>query len=261
MTPTPGLDTERLTVRYGGQVAASEVSLSAPPGRITGLIGPNGAGKTTIFNACNGLLRPTSGSVRLFGTDVTTWRPAARARFGLGRTFQQPQICTTLSVRTNVAFGVEAALVAANPLRQIIAGPKQRRAIRTATDAALELCGVTALADQPAGALTTGQHRLLELARVVAGGYRLLLLDEPSSGLDEDETAAFGSVLTTIVAERGAGILLVEHDMALVMAVCHQLFVVDFGHMIFAGTPAEACASDTVRAAYLGTDFAIEAPA
>jgi ABC-type branched-subunit amino acid transport system ATPase component len=261
MTPPSGLDAERLTVRYGGHVAASEVSLSAPQGRITGLIGPNGAGKTTIFNACNGLLRPTSGSVHLFGTDVTSWRPAARARFGLGRTFQQPQICATLSVRTNVAFGVEAALVATNPVRQIIAGPRERRAIRAATEEALELCGVTGLAEEPAGTLTTGQHRLLELARVVAGGYRLLLLDEPSSGLDEDETAAFGTVLNSIVADRGAGILLVEHDMSLVMAVCHRLNVLDFGHVIFEGTPAEASVSDTVRAAYLGTDFAIEAPA
>jgi ABC-type branched-subunit amino acid transport system ATPase component len=243
-----------LKVAFGGNVAVQKMSLRAPVGRITGLIGPNGAGKTTTFNACSGLLRPAGGSVHLFGRNVTGDGAAARARMGMGRTFQKVEICTTMSVRANVALGLESRLAGRSVLRQIFAGSGQRQQIQDATESALNLCGIAAVADVRAGSLTTGQRRLLELARAIAGGYRLLLLDEPSSGLDDDETETFGDILLDLVKRTGVGLLLVEHDMSLVMRVCQYIYVLDFGRPIFDGTPEAVRNSEVVRAAYLGED-------
>jgi ABC-type branched-subunit amino acid transport system ATPase component len=252
-----GLAVKDLSVSYGGNVAVVAANFTAPVGRITGLIGPNGAGKTTTFNACNGLVRPSGGSVRFDGQDVTNLSTAALARLGIGRTFQQVQVCTGMSVRANVALGAEIALIGRNPLRQFIGSRAQRREVADRTDAALDTCGLGWLADTSMSVLSTGQRRLAELARVLAGGYRLLLLDEPSSGLDEAETARFGEILRRVVRERGLGILLVEHDMTLVMEVCEYIYVLDFGNMIFEGTAAETQASHEVRAAYLGEDVTV----
>jgi len=247
-----GLAVADLTVSYGGNVAVEGVSFSAPVGIITGLIGPNGAGKTTTFNVCSGLLRPVSGSVTLLGTDVTAKNPAVRARLGLGRTFQRMELCHALTVRENIALGRESRVAGGGVLRQIFATPEQRRVVAEATDDALESCDLGGLSDRLVGTLTTGQRRFVELARVLAGRYRLLLFDEPSSGLVDEETHRFGEILKDVVATRGLGILLVEHDMALVMDVCQFLYVLDFGRLIFSGTPAETRASDLVRRAYLG---------
>lgn len=249
-----GLEVSDLVVRFGGNVAVNSVSLSAPSGRLTGLIGPNGAGKTTIFNACSGLLQPDGGRIELFGSDVTGLRPAVRARRGLGRSFQRLELCDALSVRENVALGLEARLAGDNPLRQLFCTPAQRLAIGSAADDAIQQCSLGALARSRVGDLPTGQRRLVELARCVAGGYRMLILDEPSSGLDTEETARFGEILQALVNERQIGILLVEHDMSLVMNVCEYLFVVDFGVLIFEGTSDAAKASVVVRSAYLGTE-------
>jgi ABC-type branched-subunit amino acid transport system ATPase component len=243
-----------VSVAYGGNKAVSSVSLQAPLGRITGLIGPNGAGKTTTFNACSGLLRPTTGTVRFDGHEITHRSPAARAQMGLGRTFQRMELVNAMTARVNVALGAECPLVGFNAVRQVFSTRAQRRAVEAATTSALELCGISHLADRTVGTLSTGQKRLVELARTLAGGFRLLLLDEPSSGLDEEETEEFGAILKHVVTERGLGILIVEHDMALVMAVCQYLYVLDFGHLIFEGTPAEVQASELVRAAYLGSE-------
>jgi ABC-type branched-subunit amino acid transport system ATPase component len=247
-----GLDVEHLAVHYGGNKAVDDVSLSAPLGHITGLIGPNGAGKTTIFNAVSGLLRPTAGIVRLLGTKVTHHSPASRARMGLGRTFQRMELVNAMTARTNVALGAECRLVGANPLRQVVSGLVERRRIEQATHEALAICDLATLANRTVGTLSTGQRRLVELARVLAGDFRLLLLDEPSSGLDEEETDRFGEILGQVTTERGLGILLVEHDMSLVMGACHHIFVLDFGHLIFDGNPAQTQQSALVRAAYLG---------
>jgi ABC-type branched-subunit amino acid transport system ATPase component len=255
-----GLAVEGLSVVYGGNKAVTGVSLCAPLGRITGLIGPNGAGKTTTFNACSGLLRPSSGVIRLLGTDITGSSPAARARLGLGRTFQRMELVNAMTAQTNVALGAECRLVGVNPFRQVLSRVAERRRIEQATDEALEICGIAELARCTVGTLSTGQRRLVELARVLAGDFRLLLLDEPSSGLDEEETERFGDILAQVSVERGVGILLVEHDMALVMAVCQRIFVLEFGHLIFQGTPAETQHSDLVRSAYLGSE-AVEASA
>jgi ABC-type branched-subunit amino acid transport system ATPase component len=254
----PALEVVDLSVRYGGNLAVDHASLSAPVGRLTGLIGPNGAGKTTTFNACSGLLRPTTGHVLLFGEDITRRSPAARARRGLGRTFQRMELFTSMTVAENVALGREAGLAGSNPLRQLVGSRRTTAAVRRIVDEALEVCGIGDLASRAAGTLSTGQRRLVELARAYAGDYRLLLLDEPSSGLDPAESEGFGQILRRIVDERGLGILLVEHDMALVMSVCEYLFVLDFGCLIFQGTPAEIRQSPIVRAAYLGAEEELE---
>ena len=254
-----GLVVRGLSVRFGGVAAVQDVSLSAPLAYITGLVGPNGAGKTTTFNACSGLLKPTRGRVELHGRDVTTRGPAGRARFGLGRSFQRVELFTSLTVRENVALGREASIAGANPLRQLTTSAGQRATVRKAVEDAIELTGIGPLSDLQAGLLPTGQRRLVELARVLAGPFDILLLDEPSSGLDGAETRRFGEILTSAVADRGLGILLVEHDIALVRQVCAHIYVLDFGKLVFAGTPAEMLASPIVRSAYLGTEGGVPA--
>jgi len=249
-----GLEVEGITVRFGGLVAVDHLSLAAPVGRITGLIGPNGAGKTTTFNACSGLQKPSEGRVVLHGKNVTRLGPAARARRGMGRTFQRSELWPSLSVEENVALGLEASMAGAGALSQLVGKPGDRKRIEAAVDRALALTGVEQLRDRQVALLTTGERRLVELARCLAGPFDVMLLDEPSSGLDATETEQFGHVLTHVVAERGAGMLLVEHDMALVMEVCEHIYVMDFGELIFEGSPDEVRASPIVQAAYLGTE-------
>jgi ABC-type branched-subunit amino acid transport system ATPase component/branched-subunit amino acid ABC-type transport system permease component len=249
----PGLEADRLLVRFGGLVALKDVNLRASFGQITGLIGPNGAGKTTMFNACGGLNRPSQGTIRFRGEDISRMSPSARGRRGLGRTFQMMALCDTLTVAENVALGREAALAGNGVLSQVAASRDDERTVRQAAGAAMELCSIADLATMQAGQLSTGQRRLVELARCIAGEFDLLLLDEPSSGLDKDETAQFASVISRVVAERGTGILLVEHDMSLVMDVCQYIYVLDFGVLLFEGDPAAVASSPVVQAAYLGS--------
>ncbi|MCU1691104.1 MAG: hypothetical protein JWM64_195 [Frankiales bacterium] len=251
---TAALEVVGLTVRFGGLTAVDDVSFHAESGQITALIGPNGAGKTTTFNSCSGLQVPTAGRVLLFGTDVTGTSPDARARQGLGRTYQRMQLWTSLSVLDNVALGAEALLAGANPLRHLLAARGERRRTLAVAHESLERTGIADLADARPGDLSTGQQRLVELARALAANSRLLLLDEPSSGLDKAETKRFGDVLLDVVARDGTGILLVEHDMSLVLRICDAITVLDFGKRIFQGTPREVAASDVVRAAYLGSE-------
>ena len=259
---TGPLSVRNVTKVFGGLVAVSGVSLEAPPGRITGLIGPNGAGKTTLLNVCSGLLAPTEGAVLLGGADVTAATVDRRARLGLGRTFQQMELFETMSVADNVALGVEARTAGASALRQVVAGRVSTEATRRSTQEALALCELTDLSTRPVSDLSTGQRRLVELARVIAGGFGLLLLDEPSSGLDLAETARFGQTLRQVAGGGDVGIVLVEHDMSLVMGFCDYVYVLDFGSLIFEGTAAEIQASQVVRAAYLGDlETAVGGPA
>ena len=253
-TEIDGLSVEDVTVRFGGLTAVDGQTLSAPRGRITGLIGPNGAGKTTTFNAVTGVVRPTSGTVRLFGEDITHSSTQSRALRGLGRTFQRMELFETLGVRENVTMGKEAAMAGRNPVAHLMGGRGQKALVRERAEAAMEMCGITDLAEQRPADLSTGQRRLVELARVVAGDFRILLLDEPSSGLDGAETERFGEILQALVAERGLGILIVEHDMSLVMSTCDYIHVLDFGKPIFEGTPSEVQTSELVRKAYLGSE-------
>jgi ABC-type branched-subunit amino acid transport system ATPase component len=159
-----------------------------------------------------------------------------------------------LTVFDNVALGWEASRAGRNAVRQVVMRPSERRERDSAIWGALGLCGLQQIAERPTHSISTGQRRLVELARALAGDFKVLLLDEPSAGLDHDETIQFGDLLTRVVDERGCGILLVEHDMSLVMRVCERIYVLDHGEEIFAGTPAEVAASPVVQLAYLGAE-------
>jgi ABC-type branched-subunit amino acid transport system ATPase component len=167
------------------------------------------------------------------------------------------ELFDSLTVRENVEAGAEATLAGANPLTQIAGRAGDRATVRAAAEGALRLCELSELSEVPAVSLSTGQRRLVELARCLAGRFGLLLLDEPSSGLDPAETERFGQILKRVVADRGIGILIVEHDLALVLDVCEHVYVLDFGELIFEGTPGEVVSSPIVKAAYLG-DIAVE---
>jgi ABC-type branched-subunit amino acid transport system ATPase component len=250
----PALEVRGLTVDFGGLRAVDHLDLTVRAAEITGLIGPNGAGKTTTFNACSGFVRPTDGAVRLHGHDITSVGVAGRARLGLGRTFQRIDLFGSMTVRENVQLGPESAAAGRSPLRLLRPRRGEQAAIARAGTEAMARCGIDHLADRAIGSLSTGQRRLVELARVVAGPFSVLLLDEPSSGLDERETEAFAGLLVDLVAERDLAILLVEHDLPLVLGICARVHVVDFGRLLLAGSPAEVRASAAVRAAYLGAD-------
>ena len=250
-----GLVASGVVVRFGGLVALDGVSVEAPPGRITGLIGPNGAGKTTMFNVCCGFQAADEGTVVVDGVDVTKESPARRARLGIGRTFQRMELFRSLTVRENVEVAAESLHIGDDPLTQLglVSGGKKVRAMVAATvDDLLAATGLESVADRLAGEVSTGQGRLVELARALARQPRILLLDEPSSGLDVSESAAFGQLLVSLVAERGLGILMIEHDMSLVLNICDWIQVLDFGRPLMAGTPADVRDSEEVRAAYLG---------
>jgi branched-chain amino acid transport system ATP-binding protein len=236
------LDVEEVSVQFGGLLAVDEVSLRVEPGRVTGLIGPNGAGKTTLFNVITGLQTPTGGRVTLDGKDVTRTRPHRRARLGIARTFQRLEAFGSLSARENVLVALE--------MRRRWA-TEHYDAGRVA-DELLAMVGISGVAQSKVEALPTGTARLVELARALATDPKILLLDEPSSGLDERETDALGALLGRLVAE-GLGVLLVEHDMPLVMETCAFINVLDFGRIIARGTPDEIQGDPSVQRAYLGT--------
>jgi branched-chain amino acid transport system ATP-binding protein len=237
----PALQAERVSVRFGGVVAVDKVSLSVEPAAITGLIGPNGAGKTTIFNVFGGLQQPTEGKVLLEGRDVTRLKAHARARRGMARTFQRLEVFGTLSVRDNIQVAAE--------IRKAWARDRSRPA--AVADELLDRIGLGDVADSRVDAVPTGTARLVELARALATRPSLLLLDEPGSGLDHQESAVLGDVLVDL-SSGGMAVLLVEHDVELVMRVCDRVNVLDFGRLIAEGSPAEVQADPAVQAAYLG---------
>lgn len=253
------LEVVDLTVRFGGVVAVDELTFSARAGVITGLIGPNGAGKTTTFAACSGLEKSSHGVVRFGGRDVTRLSPDRRARVGIGRTFQRVELYNSLTVEENVAMGCEAALAGARPWRQLVTRRSERRLIQRVMNEAIAETGIEQLRHIQVGLLPTGQRRLVELARALAGPFDLLLLDEPSSGLDGSESRQFGQTLRSVVSQRGIGILLVEHDMTLVREICDDVYVLDYGRLVFHGSAEDMVSSAIVRSAYLGTDAAYEA--
>jgi ABC-type branched-subunit amino acid transport system ATPase component len=236
------LEVRDVGVRFGGLQALDAVSLDVEAGQVTGLIGPNGAGKTTLFNVITGLQAPTTGTVAVDGHDVTLAKPHVRARRGIGRTFQRLETFGTLTARENVLVGAE--------MRR--AWSRERFDVRGFTDELIERVGLGAIADEKVDKLPTGTARLVEVARSLASKPRVLLLDEPSAGLNESETQALGELLGELASD-GLGVLLVEHDMSFVMGACHHIHVLDFGRLIAAGPPAEIQANPDVRAAYLGS--------
>ncbi len=255
----PSLQIDDVTVRFGGLTAVSGLSCRAEAGTITALIGPNGAGKTTTFNACTGVVKAASGRVTLGQKHLERLSTPARAAAGLGRTFQRMELFDSMSVAENVAMGPEGVLSSRRVWGQFFASASERREIATRTREALHRCGLEAVTTRRVRDLSTGQRRLVELARAIASPFAFLLLDEPSSGLDVHETEEFGRVISGHVADTGIGVLLVEHDMSLVADVCTQIYVLDFGRLIWSGPTAEAMTSETVRAAYLGGEVPVDA--
>lgn len=232
------LRVENVSVAFGGVRAVIEVDLEVEAGGVTGLIGPNGAGKTTLFDVITGLRKPARGRVLLDGADVTSKGPRYRARHGLGRTFQRLETFGSLTTLDNVLVSVENT------------GVHGQAARRTAAEV-LDRVGLTEVAATQADVLPTGLARLLELARALAARPKLLLLDEPFSGLDSVESARLGELLTQL-AEHGLAVLLVEHDMEMVMRLCQLIYVLNFGRVIARGAPAEIRADPDVQEAYLG---------
>ena len=243
LDPATVLSVENVSVRFGGVQAVSSANITALQGQVTGLIGPNGAGKTTTFNVITGLEQPTEGVVRIGGRDVSKLSPYKRARLGMARTFQRLEVFGTLTARDNV-------LAAAEFRRSWSKDDSDPRAV---ADELIERVGLTHVQHERVDALPTGLARLVELGRGLATRPRLLLLDEPGSGLDMTESEALGDLLIDLAAE-GMAVLIVEHDVDLVMRVCDRIHVLDFGRIICVGVPREVQADAAVQAAYLGAE-------
>jgi len=239
----PLLETIGVKVRFGGNIALDDVSISVEAGSVTGLIGPNGAGKTTLFNTITGLQPLTGGQIIFNDKDVTKEPPHKRTRMGLARTFQRLELFTTLSVRDNVRVAGEIRN------RWSLRTPKMD--VNAETDRIISLVGLNDVVDREVGEIPTGKARVVELARALMIQPTLVLLDEPASGQTEEETEQFGNLLRDLAGE-GLGICLVEHDMALVMQVCETIHVLDFGRMIASGSAESVRNNPTVIDAYLG---------
>ncbi len=240
------LNLENISVNFGGHIAVNEVSLTIDPGTITGLIGPNGAGKTTLFNVISGLLAPSSGRVLFADRDITSLAPHKRARIGIGRTFQRLELFNSLTVIDNLRVSIETSNQWKTS-REAMSGSSMNAKINKI----LDLTGLNSVRNAMASEIPTGQARLVELARALVLSPNLLLLDEPASGQNDEETERFGQLLREL-CNSGISIFLVEHDMSLVMSTCDQVNVLDFGTVIAKGTPTEIQEHELVIAAYLG---------
>ncbi len=235
------LQAEGIEVRFGGLHALKGVDLEVETGGITGLIGPNGAGKTTFFNAVCGLQQPSAGRILIEGSDVGKLKTHRRARLGIGRTFQRLEIFGSMTVLENV-------LTAAEIRKSWSRGGSNPRDV---AQEVLERLHIAEFADERADSLPTGLLRIVELGRALATRPRLLLLDEPSSGLNQSESQLLAGLLKT-EADAGLGVLLVEHHIELVMEVCRNIYVLDFGEILARGTPEEIQNNEAVQRAYLG---------
>jgi branched-chain amino acid transport system ATP-binding protein len=246
------LDVREVTVRFGGINALTEVSLSVDAGEAVGLVGPNGAGKTTLFNCILGAIKPNRGALTFDAHDLAKLPPYRRARLGIGRTFQRVELFAGMTAREHLVVAERSRRGDGGLLKDMLNKGRPRTDEIAIADETLELLGVGSFAEQPVEALTLGQSRLVELGRALVGEPKLLLLDEPSSGLDVIETMALARVLADVQAEKGTAILLVEHDLDLVRRAVTRLHVLDFGRTIASGTCAEVLRDEAVITAYLG---------
>jgi branched-chain amino acid transport system ATP-binding protein len=234
------LEAESLTVRFSGLTALADVSIRVDESEVLGLIGPNGAGKTTLVNVLSGF-QSSTGRVRLRGTDITSMPAHHRARLGLRRSFQSARLFSDLSVFDNVLTGALAS------------GTSRLRA-RQSAQSALDWAGLSRHGSVMAGALPYGRARWLAVARTLVCSPVVVLVDEPAAGLNESESAELGEALARVPADFGASVVLIEHDVSLVMNICHRVHVLDNGATIAIGTPAEVRGMKAVQEAYLGTD-------
>jgi ABC-type branched-subunit amino acid transport system ATPase component len=253
---TPVLRTEALCVAFGGLQANRDVSIEVRPGEVVGLIGTNGAGKSTLMNAIGGFAPTASGRVEIFGQDVTTWSPHERADLGVGRVFQDARLYPELTVRECISVALEArrrsefvpSLLGLASARRV-----ELRTRREADELILAL-GLGRYAVTRVAELSTGTRRIVELASLAASQARLLMLDEPTAGVAQRETEAFGPLLRTLQQALGASILLIEHDMPLVMSLSDRIYCLQAGEVIAEGAPDDVRNDPLVVASYLGTD-------
>ena len=249
------LELKDVTKIFGGLIAVNEVSFSVEPGSVVGLIGPNGAGKTTVFNCITGNYRPERGSIMFDGRDVTGVAPNRLVERGIARTFQSIRLFSTLSALENTLAGRHCRL-RSGWLASMLHLPSQRREEREAVRRCmqeLEFVGLAEHAGEAAGSLSYGNQRLLEIARALASDPRLLILDEPAGGMNDQETVALVDTITAI-RDRGITVLLIEHDMRLVMRICEKLVVLENGCLIAQGAPEAVRSHPAVIEAYLGAE-------
>jgi branched-chain amino acid transport system ATP-binding protein len=250
---TATLESRQITKTFSGIQALSGVSIDVMAGERVGLIGPNGAGKTTFFNCLLGILTPDSGSVRFLDRDVSRLPVHKRAQAGIGRTFQRIELFSDTTVREHLLIAERVHNGTGAFWKDILGMGRPTAAEIERCDAVLELLGLRELGDEPIETLSLGQGRLVEVGRALMTEPSLLLLDEPSSGLDREETTILASTLREIQAEKGFAILLVEHDVELVAEFTERLYVLDFGSLIAHGPTAETLLDPAVRTAYLGS--------
>jgi branched-chain amino acid transport system ATP-binding protein len=248
-TASPLIEIEGLTKRYGALVAVDNVSMHVAEGEVRAVIGPNGAGKTTLFHLITGVVPPTSGRVRFAGEDTTGLPPHVTCQRGLSRTFQLTSLFPEMSARENARLAAQA-----QHLRrwQPFGGAQMFAEAQQAGDAALEQLGLTHVADRPAGLLSHGDQRLLEVAMAMAQSPKVMLLDEPTQGLSVEETAKAVQTLANFLETSRITVMLVEHDMEVVFRLAHKITVLHRGAVIADGTPADVKASARVQEAYLG---------
>jgi branched-chain amino acid transport system ATP-binding protein len=248
------LDVSGVTVRFGGLTALDDVSLSAAPRQITGIIGPNGAGKTTLLNSVCGFVRPASGRICFDSRELTGVRPHRLADLGIARTLQGVGLFRGLSVAENVMVGATRTARAGfwSALFGLPWSDRDERRLREQAVAALGRVGIAELADSMPDTLAYGLRKRVALARALVGHPRLLLLDEPASGLSEKELPELGDLIREFAAE--ASVVVIEHRMDLMMSICDTIFVLDFGKLIATGTPEQVQADPAVTAAYLGAE-------
>jgi branched-chain amino acid transport system ATP-binding protein len=246
------LSVRGLSKRFGAFQAVQDVTFDVEQGEIVGLVGPNGAGKTTLFNCVTGNLRGDTGTVEFDGRDLRRTPSYKRARLGIGRTFQRVEVFPELSVRRHLLVAIRARSGEGSVLKDLCGLNHATSQEQTKADEILELVGVAGDAETPVAALGLGTCRLVELARALATEPRLLMADEPSSGLDTKETADLAKVLRSVQQDRGMAFLLVEHDLRMVSDVVDRVLVMDLGGLISHGTFDEVMADPPVRRAYLG---------
>src|SRR5206468_647889 len=255
----PLLEARGVAVSFGGIRAIDYVDMHVQPGEILGLIGPNGAGKTTLFDVLSGFVNPSQGRVILGGFDVTALAPDARARMGLGRSFQDARIFPSLTVAENLAHALERHLPIRDHAAAALGLPavrEQEEDIAWSVADLVELMGLGAFRDKFVSELSTGSRRVVDIAMAIAHDPAVLILDEPSSGIAQRETEALGPLLRQIRDETGCALLVIEHDMPLIAAVSDRMMALEQGRVIAEGTPQEVLADPMVIASYLGTDQA-----